>query len=167
MRVRIVTKILVIHLNLSILSLRPFSNSHTNPDEGFQAGPPVNQQILVPLHDARFKQHDQGRSTKRKKPELVTSLHLLTFPNRRLDAAHHHGPNAHRENPSELWAVDRYHLSCVLAVDVESGSDRLWLETDINGSAPQRECDELDGTHVDGVVLPRNGRHLPDLSIHG
>lgn len=115
--------------------LHPLSNSHTNPNERFQAIASVSQQIFVPLHDATFEQHDNGRSAECKIPELVTTFYLLTFLDGRLDGADHHGPDANRENTPELRAVDWYDLSCVFAVDVQGGSDGLWLEADVNKSA--------------------------------
>ena len=149
-------------------SLCSLSESHANPNEGLQACPSVNQQVFVPLHDATFEQQDDGRSTKREIPELLTALHLLTLLDCRLDAAYHHGPNAHRENASELWAVDRYNLPCVFTVDVKGGSDGLWLGMDVKGLVFLfvYTCG-VDDTHVDGVILSGNVRHLPDLSING
>ena len=122
-------------VQISVSLLRPLSDSHANPNEGFQASPSVDQQILVPFHNPAFKQNHNSRSTKRKKPELFAAFYLLTFFNGRLDAANHHGPDTHRENTSKLRTVDRYDLSRVFAVDVEGGSDRLWLEIGGNGSA--------------------------------
>jgi hypothetical protein len=81
--------------------------------------------------------------TKGEITEFLSSLDVVTFPDRCLNASHHHGANTDSHHATELRTIDGNDPSNILSVDEQCGllaaKDRMMSKTEKN----EREADDL------------------------